>query len=91
MVQKPACWVYGPNKLVKKEELTTNPMIKVDEKLVRLGKSFDFPSYGWDNEYGQVNCRLVRFDRLIDGKKIKIIIRIFIQNEKSEQFRGIQV
>ena len=31
-------------------------MVKVADTKVRLGKKFDFPSYGWDNEYGQVDC-----------------------------------
>ena len=31
-------------------------MIKVPKTQVRIGKSYDFPSYGWDNEYGQIDC-----------------------------------
>ena len=34
--------------------------IEVKETNVRLGKKEDFPSYGWDNEYGLVECRLVQ-------------------------------
>lgn len=56
MVQRPIGWTYGPFKL-DQNELIENPMIKVPETQVRLGKSFDFPSYGWDNEYGQVDCK----------------------------------
>lgn len=60
MVQRPTCWVYGPLRLGKgASDLLGNSMIKVEEKSVRLGKSFDFPSYGWDNEYGQVDCKYV--------------------------------
>ena len=29
-----------------------NEMIHVDAGTVDLGKPRDFPSYGWDNEYG---------------------------------------
>lgn len=57
MVQRPKFWHYGPFKLGKHDDvLLGNPMIKVKEAEVHLGKSFDFPSYGWDNEYGQVDC-----------------------------------
>lgn len=58
MVQRPTCWAYGPMKLGKqqKNEVLGNPMIRVDDKNVRLGKSYEFPSYGWDNEYGRVDC-----------------------------------
>jgi len=29
----------------------------VQDTDVTLGKDFDYPSYGWDNEYGKVECR----------------------------------
>ena len=29
-------------------------MIRVDGRDVTFGKPEDFPSYGWDNEYGEV-------------------------------------
>lgn len=32
-------------------------MVKVPDTQVRLGKKLDFPTYGWDNEYGQVDCK----------------------------------
>lgn len=62
MVQRPTCWPYGPMRLGKSNstgdsQIVGNPMIRVDERQVRLGKSFDFPSYGWDNEYGRVDCK----------------------------------
>lgn len=58
MLQRPTCWSYGPLRLGKSvSEALSNQMIRVDERQVRLGKSFDFPSYGWDNEYGQVDCK----------------------------------
>ena len=37
--------------------MKTNPMITVDEKKITYGKPEHFPSYGWDNEYGQVTTR----------------------------------
>jgi hypothetical protein len=40
----------------KNAETIENQMIKVPKTQVRIGKSYDFPSYGWDNEYGQIDC-----------------------------------
>ena len=57
MVKRPLKWKYGPFKLEGDKEFLQNSMIKVKETQVRIGKSFDFPSYGWDNEYGQVDCK----------------------------------
>ena len=34
-----------------------NQMIKVNDTEVRLGKQENFPSFGWDNEYGQLDCK----------------------------------
>lgn len=34
-----------------------NRLIKVDGTQVSLGKSYDHPSYGWDNEYGHQNLK----------------------------------
>ena len=36
-----------------------NKMVCVQEREVTLGKPKAFPSFGWDNEYGEVNCRCV--------------------------------
>lgn len=36
-----------------------NKMVPVQGGEVTLGKPKDFPSYGWDNEYGEVKCRSV--------------------------------
>ena len=41
----------------KDAEILSNPMIKVEETNIHLGKSKDYPSFGWDNEYGQVDCK----------------------------------
>ena len=35
-------------------ESLENVMIRVEGKDVTFGKPDDFPSYGWDNEYGEV-------------------------------------
>jgi len=40
----------------------TNPMIAVDDaKKIDLGKPADFPSFGWDNEYGERNMDVPPF------------------------------
>jgi hypothetical protein len=57
MVKRPLNWKYGPLRLEGDKEFVQNSMIHVEETQVRIGKSFDFPSYGWDNEYGQVDCK----------------------------------
>lgn len=58
MVTRPNTWIYGPYRLNKSaSEIYENPMIRMPETEVRIGKSFDFPTYGWDNEYGQVDCK----------------------------------
>ena len=34
-----------------------NKMVKVDETQVSLGKDYDHPSFGWDNEYGNMQLK----------------------------------
>ena len=36
-----------------------NPLIKLGSQDVTIGKPYDFPSYGWDNEYGNMTLRYV--------------------------------
>ena len=56
MVEKPIGWNYAP--LVETNCVALkNRMIKLDETTVRLGKPYDFPSYGWDNEYGSLDLK----------------------------------
>ena len=63
LVQRPASWpeLYPDNgnnvankshSPVEGVDYPTNKMIAVDGKDILLGKPQDFPSYGWDNEYG---------------------------------------
>lgn len=60
MVCIPEGWRYAPidNANVPKENL----MIRVDGKAVTFGKPKNFPSYGWDNEYGEVTCFVPSFE-----------------------------
>ncbi|XP_063412850.1 uncharacterized protein LOC134695502 isoform X1 [Mytilus trossulus] len=60
MVTKPDGWVYGPMKY--SEPVMSNPMIRVEEREVTYGKPDDFPSYGWDNEYGEETSRVPAFE-----------------------------
>ena len=38
-----------------------NPMVSVKDKSVRLGKPRAWPSFGWDNEYGEDNRQVAAF------------------------------
>lgn len=59
LVTKPEGWKYGP--LTTGVPVLTNPMIEIEEQSVCLGKPENFPSYGWDNEYGQWNVKVPAF------------------------------
>ena len=41
------------------DPVSSNPLIEIAEQSVSLGKPENFPSYGWDNEYGQWNAKWV--------------------------------
>lgn len=47
-VVRPRSWRYGPSR----GKAPANRMIQVPAGRVVVGKDRDFPSYGWDNEYG---------------------------------------
>ena len=32
-------------------------MIQMKETQVIIGKNKNFPSFGWDNEYGKIECK----------------------------------
>lgn len=71
LVQRPDSWpglhpsVYdSASKIshpVEKEDYPQNEMIPVQGKSVLLGKPVDFPSYGWDNEYGERTVSVPNF------------------------------
>ncbi|KAI0986616.1 hypothetical protein GJ496_002681, partial [Pomphorhynchus laevis] len=52
MVKRPAGWIYGPLK-IPNDKKVENKFLSIEEGNVRLGKPYDFPSFGWDNEYGK--------------------------------------
>lgn len=64
LMQVPAAWPQlHPSHRTKStlQELPRNKMLKVKGQTVKLGKPRDFPSYGWDNEYGQRSVEVSDF------------------------------
>ena len=58
-LKTPVNWKYAP--LTTDTPVGPNQFVQVPEGDVTLGKPDDFPTYGWDNEYGTktmkyVNC-----------------------------------
>lgn len=63
LVQRPANWpglhpsafevAQRRSRPIEGVDYPPNEMVPVQGKTVELGKPLDFPSYGWDNEYGQ--------------------------------------
>ncbi|KAL8572528.1 hypothetical protein ACOMHN_019567 [Nucella lapillus] len=60
LLHRPQEWVYAP--LTCGSGCGENKMVRVAEGEVTLGKPKDFPSYGWDNEYGEVKCSVPEFE-----------------------------
>ncbi|XP_062622318.1 uncharacterized protein LOC134283831 [Saccostrea cucullata] len=60
LVTKPKGWVYAPYKCGGRVE--ENPLISVEAQDIKFGKPKEFPSYGWDNEYGEFSTRVPAFE-----------------------------
>ncbi|XP_033758124.1 LOW QUALITY PROTEIN: ergothioneine biosynthesis protein 1-like [Pecten maximus] len=60
MVTKPNEWIYGP--LKQGENVSSNPLITVHRDEVTFGKPDSFPSFGWDNEYGEMTDSVPTFE-----------------------------
>ncbi|KAI8773997.1 meiotically up-regulated gene 158 protein [Biomphalaria glabrata] len=60
MVVRPEGWKYGPTK--SDCAVKGNKMVSMNSKHVTLGKPLEFPSYGWDNEYGSYSCKVPSFE-----------------------------
>nr|AMM72581.1 5-histidylcysteine sulfoxide synthase [Paracentrotus lividus] len=60
MVKTPEQWVPGP--LTYGESPSKNPLLPVEGTEVTMGKPKDFPSYGWDNEYPQIQTSVPSFE-----------------------------
>eukprot|EP00731_Ephydatia_muelleri_P018195 Em0011g235a len=72
MLKRPLNWHYGPK--CADTPAGPNELIFVPEGEVTLGKPENFPSYGWDNEYGSVNLKVPEFE----GSKYLITNREFL-------------
>ncbi|GAB1600403.1 ergothioneine biosynthesis protein 1-like isoform X1 [Argonauta hians] len=60
LVTKPLDWVYAEMKTGN--AVGPNSLISVKGQEVKLGKPRNFPSYGWDNEYGEASFRIPDFE-----------------------------
>ncbi|XP_051867130.1 uncharacterized protein LOC127567942 isoform X2 [Pristis pectinata] len=60
LVQRPQYWKYASSK--SDLQSFANPLIKVSASRVTFGKPRNFPSYGWDNEYGQMITDVPEFE-----------------------------
>ena len=69
-IQRPLNWVpnYATRYPVGKKDpgeandFPRNPFFHVQHSSVELGKKKSFPSFGWDNEYGDLNLDVHSFD-----------------------------
>ncbi|XP_078381059.1 uncharacterized protein LOC144663860 isoform X1 [Oculina patagonica] len=60
LVKKPPGWMCGP--VTTGVPVFDNPLIQTTQcEYVNIGKQENFPSYGWDNEYGQWKTKVPPF------------------------------
>jgi formylglycine-generating enzyme required for sulfatase activity/2-polyprenyl-3-methyl-5-hydroxy-6-metoxy-1,4-benzoquinol methylase len=52
-VEAPPGWRNAPSYATTPSEAPTNLLVSVPAQNVSIGKPRDFPTFGWDNEYGQ--------------------------------------
>eukprot|EP00117_Sycon_ciliatum_P002388 scpid36519/ scgid5121/ Iron(II)-dependent oxidoreductase EgtB len=72
LLKAPSGWHYAPASTVAASTKTTgnedengggkNEFIAVRAQSVSIGKPDDFPSFGWDNEYGHLNVKVPDFE-----------------------------
>ena len=55
----PAGWTYAPTRAAQPAAAPRNTLVAVAPAQAVLGKPVDFPSFGWDNEYGRKEVRLL--------------------------------
>ncbi|XP_045158623.2 uncharacterized protein LOC123524473 [Mercenaria mercenaria] len=60
MVRIPDGWTYAP--VHSSNGPRENRMLRMGATDVTFGKPENFPSYGWDNEYGEVSCFVPSFE-----------------------------
>jgi len=52
-VQRPKGWQYGPTFSSGADSAPLNSLLDIAAGTAAVGKPKDFPTYGWDNEYGK--------------------------------------
>jgi len=52
-VTKPDTWKYAPSHAPTPADAPKNALVSIPATTVKIGKPVDFPSFGWDNEYGE--------------------------------------
>lgn len=76
MVEKPLEWKYAA--LNSDSAVTENPFLVVEGGKVALGKPRNFPSYGWDNEYGETTLQVPKFEAtkylITNGDFLKFVL-----------------
>ena len=58
-LKRPTNWTYAP--YTADTAVGANDFVKVPEGEVTLGKHDDYPTFGWDNEYGKAIKRQAMF------------------------------
>jgi len=95
LVQRPKSWpglhpsVYEStskaSKPVEGEDYPSNEMLPVNGGEVQLGKPIDFPSYGWDNEYGTRTVSVPNFQAskymITNGEYYQFVVEGGYRNE----------
>ena len=61
-LKRPTNWTYAP--YTADTAVGANDFVKVPEGEVTLGKHDDYPTFGWDNEYGKAIKRQAIFSRV---------------------------
>lgn len=60
-VTKPALWRYAPSNADVPDKAPANKLVDIEAGTAKMGKPDDFPSYGWDNEYGRRDVEVPAF------------------------------
>uniref|UniRef100_UPI00398E67F0 uncharacterized protein isoform X2 n=1 Tax=Pristiophorus japonicus TaxID=55135 RepID=UPI00398E67F0 len=75
LVERPTNWKYASSN--SGLEAFDNPLIRVQASQVTYGKPRNFPSYGWDNEYGQMTAVMPEFEAskylITNGEYLKFV------------------
>ncbi|XP_048394662.1 uncharacterized protein LOC125456049 isoform X3 [Stegostoma tigrinum] len=75
LVERPLGWRYAASN--NGLEAFDNPLIKIPTSHATYGKPRNFPSYGWDNEYGQMTTVVPEFEAskylITNGEYLKFV------------------